>query len=569
LARAQAARAAFLQKASSQKRADWLALIAEFATAAKAQPKAEFAAKARFMGAELAWLSYERFGQPEDARQTQTLARRAIRDCPRCETAPGAQVLVGRALIAENKPDEAYRELMKVELNHPRSLETGAARALLASLRPGRTPPPEPEKASPPAKRAETPIKPEKAPAQPKPAPKEALPKTPRPIIINPPAFPKPRADGLAQVYGLELVDYGPYQEVLIYVDQVTPYVYNLIPPKGSGGHFRVYADFKGARFSPKFKARLSQSTDLVKLVKANQLTNDTVRVVADLPQAYPYRPLFLENPKRLALQVAKEGADLPRPEAEAAPSPPPKPKEKAAPPAKGPASSLARQLGLKIRRVAIDPGHGGKDTGATGHGVREKEVVLLASEILAEKIQRILGLEVIMTRSTDKFVTLDRRTRLARENQADLFISIHANANKIAKVEGFETYILNFTDDRSALETAARENAASDKSMSEMYGILELIAKNTRVAESRVLAKALHSGALASLGQKHKVRDLGVKEAVFLVLVNVNVPSALLEIGFVTNAKEAQRLNQKEYLELLTDGLVSGLKAYIDGLPK
>jgi N-acetylmuramoyl-L-alanine amidase len=588
LARAQSARAAFLQKASSQKRADWLALINQFEAAAKVQPKPEFAAKARILAAELAWLSYERFGQLADAQKTRLLARRANRDYPRGALAPGAQVLIGRALIAENKPDEAYRELMKVELNFPRSLETGAARSLLASLRRGGAPPPEPEKPAPQAARLE-PNSPPK-PTSPKNLPPgasldksaapsalgagadqaEARPK-PRKVTLNPPARPKPRPDGLAQIYGLELADYGTYQEVIVYVDQVTPYVYNLAPPTG-GGNFRIYADFKGAKLAPKLQERLNLNTPLVKLVKASQLTKDITRVVADIPQAYPYRPLFLENPNRLAIQVAQDGRDLPRPEVEAPPTPTPKapPKEPTKTrPARGPANSLARQLGLKIRRVVIDPGHGGKDTGASGHGVKEKDVVLATGLLLAEKIRQRLGLEVILTRTTDKFVTLDRRSRLARENQADLFISIHANANSLAKVEGLETYILNFTDDRAALDTAARENAASDKSMSEMFNILEMIAKNTRVAESRVLAKALHAGALASLGQKYKVRDLGVKEAVFLVLVSVSVPSTLLEIGFVTNAKEAENLARPAYLELLTDGLVTGLKAYIDGLPK
>jgi N-acetylmuramoyl-L-alanine amidase len=218
---------------------------------------------------------------------------------------------------------------------------------------------------------------------------------------------------------------------------------------------------------------------------------------------------------------------------------------------------------------VIVDPGHGGKDAGATGHGVLEKDVALKVGLALAEKIRKRLGLEVLLTRDGDRFVTLDRRSRIARESQGDLFISIHVNANSLAKVEGFETYILNFTDDRSALDTAARENAASDKSMSQMFNILEAIAKNTRVAESRVLAKALHSGALAALGTKYKVRDLGVKEAVFLVLVNMSVPSILLEIGFVTNSSEAKRLSQAEYLDLMTDGLVDGLKNYVDGLPK
>jgi N-acetylmuramoyl-L-alanine amidase len=580
LARAQAARASFLQNISGKKRSDWLNLITQFEEAAAAQPKAEPAARARYLAAELAIMSFERFGQEPDVQRARTLARRVIRNCPRCEPAPASQVIIGQALIYGNKPDEAYRELMKVELNFPGSPERLKARTLMASLRPGGTPPPEPERTA-----ADTPpgdktrdTAPAASPGRDKPPAPPAASKSPavKEVRIVHPKIPKARNDGRPQVYSLNLVDYGAYQEVVAYIDQVTPYVYNLLPPAGAGGAFRVYADFKGAKLYPQLNDRLNKTTGLIKLVKASQLNNDTVRLVADLAQAYPYRPLFLENPSRLIIQVAKDGADLPRPEPDAPPSLPPPKEPKVKPeantpvrPVRGPSNSLARQLGLKIRRVVIDPGHGGKDTGASGNGVREKEVVLKAASLLAEKIRKRLGLTVILTRDSDRFITLDRRTRLARENQGDLFISVHANANNLAKVEGFETYILNFTDDRRALETAARENAASDKSMSEMFNILEQIAKNTKVAESRVLAKSLHTGALSRLGKKFKIRDLGVKEAVFIVLANVEVPSVLLEIGFVTNKGEAEKLTKQEYLEAMTDGLVDGLKAYIDGLPK
>ncbi|MDR2140776.1 MAG: N-acetylmuramoyl-L-alanine amidase [Deltaproteobacteria bacterium] len=589
LARAQAARATFLQKLSQHKRSDWLALIIQFEEAAQAQSRPEPAAKARYLGAELAWLSYERFGQIRDAEQARTLARRVIRDCPKCEAAPGAQVLIGRALIAEDKLDEAYRELLKVEMNFPRSSERVTARNLLTSLRANRTPPPAPEERPAGANGPKTaqPPKPDQ-PAQ----PIEPRPNSPRTSTASPtppktagrspaqkahlaaPTRPQPRSDGRAQVYGLGLLDQGDYEEVVVFVDAVVPYVYNMIPPT-PGGRFRVYVDFKGTRLRPNLKTNLGKSQSLVKLVKISQLTEDTARLVVDLPQAYPYRPLFLENPSRLVIQVAKDRDALPRPEPEAPPTPPVKPPKPTPPasattrPARGPANSLARQLGLKIRRVVIDPGHGGKDGGAADHGLREKDIVLKASLLLAEKIRQRLGLTVILTRNSDKFITLDRRARIARENEGDIFISIHVNANSLAKVQGFESYILNFTDDRTAMETAARENAVSDKTMSEMFNILELIAKNTRVAESRVLAKALHSGALSALGKKHKVRDLGVKEAVFIVLANVSVPSVLLEIGFITNAAEAEKLSQSEYLDLMTDGLVNGLKSYLAGLPK
>jgi N-acetylmuramoyl-L-alanine amidase len=303
-----------------------------------------------------------------------------------------------------------------------------------------------------------------------------------------------------------------------------------------------------------------------------------------DLKDAYPYEPLFLGNPPRMSVRIAKNAADLQRDyshEEEAAPEPrrrgedSPKTIPAAAQiprqgsgGAKGPAESMARQLGLKIKRVVIDPGHGGKDAGATGHGLREKDIALKAGKLLKGKIEKRLGIEVILTRDSDKFVTLDRRPKIVRDSDGDLFISIHVNANTLSSVEGLETYLLNFSSDPSAQTVAARENASSDKSMSEMNNILELIAKNTKVSESRVLAKTIHSGALSSLRTKYKTRDLGVKEAVFLVLVNVKVPAILMEIGFLSNKNEAARLGEDAYLELLTDGIVNGLKNYVEGLP-
>jgi N-acetylmuramoyl-L-alanine amidase len=116
-------------------------------------------------------------------------------------------------------------------------------------------------------------------------------------------------------------------------------------------------------------------------------------------------------------------------------------------------------------------------------------------------------------------------------------------------------------------MAVAARENASSGKTMSEMDDLIQKIARNTKIAESRVLAKSLHSGALAYLRSQYKIRDLGVKEAAFIVLANVDVPAVLLEIGFITNKNDATRLNQNSYLELMTDGLCQGLKNYLDGL--
>jgi N-acetylmuramoyl-L-alanine amidase len=568
LARALAAKDKFFRDGTPPKRSEWLALIKEFERAAEVQPRLEHASRARYHAADVSFRSYRKFDQAPDAKKAAQLARRSVKDCPRCADAPDALVILGRALMAQNQPEEAYRELMKVELNYREaSGPVRESRELMAQLS-GKPLPKAPAKAA---------AKPDASkPAPPKPRENAPTPPKARPA----PSPPAPRADGLAQVHALYVDDRGGYTEITAYLDRVTPYLYNLLPPSREGGYFRVYVDFKESRLPRKPVKAPPRLTPLVKTLKVNQLNDDTVRMVADLPAAHPYMPIFLDNPPRMIVRVADRVDRLPPVEAEDPPTPrpvatakkpaPAKPapaKPAPAKPAKGPRDSMARQLGLGIRLVAIDAGHGGKDGGAAGNGLKEKDITLKASKMLAKKIQSRLGLEVVMTRETDKFVTLDRRTKTTRDKKADLLISVHVNANDLAKVEGFETYILNFTADPSAQAVAARENASSGKTMSEMGDLVGKIAKNTKIAESRVLAKSLHAGALASLRSQFKIRDLGVKEGAFIVLANVDVPAILLEIGFITNKKEAALLAQDAYLELLTDGLCQGFKNYLDGL--
>ncbi|MDR2612325.1 MAG: N-acetylmuramoyl-L-alanine amidase [Deltaproteobacteria bacterium] len=604
LARAREARTQFFQGKDAAARDSWLRLITRFEEASAAQVRDTFRAQADLEGAELALQCFYRFRDQKDAVRAERLSRKAVKSCARCPTAPKAEIILGRALTALRRMDDAYRELMKVELNHPDAPEIEEARELMTTLRAGGTPPPYPTAepavlsgARPPAGAA--------PPGTASPAGSGALPGRPAPPARptaarggdgsggaparegaatgpgrgTPPAPakppvkpPPPRKDGLAQVYAVTVERRQGYTAVVAWTDRVTSYVYNLIPPQRSGGFHRVYADIRGARLAGGLPGASKSSPPLVRLVKINQFSQDTARLVMDLPEPYPYAPVFLDDPPRLELRVAGEAEDLPPTEADAPPEPrkAPDPPPRAGPGrgARGPADSLARQLGLKIRRVVIDPGHGGKDGGAAGNGLREKDVALKAARMLKAKIERRLGLEVVLTRDSDRFVTLDRRTRIVRDSKGDLFISVHCNANTLSSVEGLETYLLNFATDPSAQTVAARENASSQKSMSEMAGILDLIAKNTRVAESRVLARTVHGKALGSLRTRYKVRDLGVKEAVFLVLVNADVPAILMEIGFLTNKREAERLSQDAYLELLTDGVTDGLKAYVDGLP-
>jgi N-acetylmuramoyl-L-alanine amidase len=230
---------------------------------------------------------------------------------------------------------------------------------------------------------------------------------------------------------------------------------------------------------------------------------------------------------------------------------------------------SMIRVLGLKVGRIVIDPGHGGHDVGTTGpEGLREKDLVLDVAKRLGELIEARMGSEVILTRSDDTFVSLSRRTALANDAKADLFLSIHANSSTLRSAAGVETYYLNFTTSKSALEVAARENAGSQQTIFELQDLLEKIALKDKVEESREFASRIQSS-LFSVSAKNDAhaRDRGVKKAPFVVLIGASMPSVLAEIGFISNAHDEGIMRHSEYRQRLAEALYKGLASYASTL--
>jgi N-acetylmuramoyl-L-alanine amidase len=230
---------------------------------------------------------------------------------------------------------------------------------------------------------------------------------------------------------------------------------------------------------------------------------------------------------------------------------------------------SLIRALGLKIGRIVIDAGHGGHDTGTIGpDGVREKDVVLDVALKLGKLLEDRLGAEVVYTRDDDTFIPLETRTAIANQQQADLFISIHANSSRDPSARGVETYYLNFTSSRDALEVAARENAVSQQSIHELQDLVKKIALKEKIEESRELAadvqQSLHTGLSA---KAPAIRDRGVKKAPFIVLIGANMPSILAEISFISNPTDEHKLETSEYREKIADSLYKGIAKYVGGL--
>ncbi len=213
-----------------------------------------------------------------------------------------------------------------------------------------------------------------------------------------------------------------------------------------------------------------------------------------------------------------------------------------------------------------IDPGHGGKDPGTfLGNDVKEKNIVLNLAQILAKKLEQRLRVEAVLTRNTDIFVPLENRTAFANMQKADLFLSLHVNAYKQGDVYGLETYFLNMATDERAVMLAARENATSEKSISDLQKILNDLMLNTKISESSKLAYDIQEGMMVQVRKKYEnIRDLGVKQAPFYVLIGADMPAILVEIGFLTNPVEKKRLQNRKYLESIADGIVSGIENYV-----
>ncbi|MGE3509116.1 MAG: N-acetylmuramoyl-L-alanine amidase [Vicinamibacterales bacterium] len=229
---------------------------------------------------------------------------------------------------------------------------------------------------------------------------------------------------------------------------------------------------------------------------------------------------------------------------------------------------SLARQLGLRVSRIVVDPGHGGHDPGAKGGGTTEAALVLDIALRLEKRLQEDAGVEVVLTRRTDAFVPLEERTAIANRAAADLFLSIHTNASSARRAAGVETYYLNFASTAGAAGVAARENAASGQPMSALPDFVKAIATNDKQDESRDLAVQVQRSLVQRLRPAHRtLRDLGVKQAPFVVLIGASMPSVLAEVSFLTNQEEARLLKGPSYRQRIADALFDAVQRYQQSL--
>lgn len=337
----------------------------------------------------------------------------------------------------------------------------------------------------------------------------------------------------------------------------------------------RLYLDLKHTIIPSKVDKEFPIKDGLLKRVRAGQYSKDTVRVTLDLQKIGSFNVFSLHDPFRIVVdarkvnQKEKKGGHKSHA--------PPKLHVKKRRVRKGirrtkvkdRTVSLARQLGLNVNTIVIDPGHGGKDPGCLlSRRMEEKNIVLSLAKILAKKIKKEIGCRVILTRNRDVFIPLERRTAIANMKKADLFISLHVNAHRNRNVSGIETYFLNMATDQNAIMVAARENATSERNISDLQSILNDLMLNTKLHESNRLAHCIQEKTVVTLRRRYRrVNSLGVKQAPFYVLIGAQMPAVLIETGFLTNRRERSRLLNRTYQYNLAEGICRGIKDYIKSI--
>ena len=335
----------------------------------------------------------------------------------------------------------------------------------------------------------------------------------------------------------------------------------------------RLYVDLIGAQLAPKLQGHsLDVSDRQLTGIRGGQNQPDVVRIVLDLKMLRDYHVFTMSDPYRLVIDLEGTGNGA------TVPAPPPSPASALSAPrptaVEGGRTRVHANLpttprGLSSTRehrwhVVIDAGHGGKDSGAIGpSGLMEKDVVLDMARRLRDLMQQDQQWRVTLTRDTDVFIPLEERTAIANAKAADLFVSIHANAAERPDAHGIETYFLDLASDEQSLRVAARENATTLSKVSALQLILRDLQMTSKRNESSLLAGSVQQALVQPLGGSKAGRDLGVKHAPFVVLIGAEMPSILVETGFISNPAEERRLADPKYRAQAARAIFEGISEY------
>ena len=366
-------------------------------------------------------------------------------------------------------------------------------------------------------------------------------------------------------VTGLRFWSNPEYTRIVIDAQNEREFTYRLLKKDTSINvpFQRLYVDIHNSRLATNFPEHTPIDDDLLKRARAGQYEPHSVRVVVDIKSFKNYKIFALKDPFRIVMDIWGENAEIQMADTE--------PKDET-----GnqrittdnlQSSSITKQLALGVRKIVIDPGHGGKDPGAPGYikNIWEKDITLILAKKLAAKLRNKLNCEVVLTRATDTYISLEERTAIANTEKADLFISLHCNASKNKQLRGFETYFLNLATDDQAIAVAARENATSRKNISDLESILNDLMQNAKIKESSRLALMVQNSMVSYMKTKYsQIINLGVKQAPFYVLIGARMPAILIEASFLSNKTACKRMITEKYQDNLCDSIANGVENYI-----
>ncbi len=596
---------------SSGNREDWLAGVRQFRRVQLMRKTEELTVNSLFMQGRAYRQMYERFRVPLDLDNAIDSFYDVAALYPKSSLADDALYLAAEAsLLHPTKKEQAKELLRKVTQSYPDGDQAEAAAHLLGRLSQPVVQAPQPGALADRTRVSATQF--ERQPAkvnQPgsdeagvlaRTAPPESVPgitTSPSPQLTA-----KAPAARQARIEPVKYWSSDDYTRIVIPATAAVPFTSTLLEKRGTQPR-RLVVDFAQSKLDANSQQPVSIDDGLLKQVRTGQYAADTVRVVLDIESLSDYKVFSLPDPFRVIVDVhgVKARGKAPvavavnktvRPSISASATsqgksePVSTPAESAEDTAqiivlqdqkksaalepitpksgKREPLSLAQQLGLGIRHIVIDPGHGGKDPGAIAFGLKEKDVVLRLAKMVAKKLKEEHRYEVSLTRGKDVFLPLEERTAIANTKKADLFLSLHVNAHPDKRVGGVETYYLNLASDADAMRVAALENATSTHSIGELQDILQDLLKNSKIDESSRLAQFVHRNLSKGLKKDYKIKNLGVKQAPFYVLIGAEMPAVLTEVSFITNPAEAKLLQDEAYLEKIADEIVNGLISYV-----
>ncbi len=361
------------------------------------------------------------------------------------------------------------------------------------------------------------------------------------------------RPPGLGDVVAIRHWSYPEYTRVVVELTRpVETEVVRLPPDPQAKRPERLYLDLEGIWVGRAHADGIPVGDGLLQDVRLGQNTLTRTRIVIDLDRYQNHRLLTLAHPDRVVIDVYGPRGTRPG----------------AAPGEEGGARIRLPAALRAVRTVVIDPGHGGRDPGAIGvGGLREKDVTLRLARNVGRELEA-RGFRVVFTRDDDRTISLEERTAIAESVEGDVFVSIHANAARRRSVSGIETYYLNENHERHSLNVAARENGIPRSQVNVLQHTLARLHMEEIMPHSQRLARLVQERMVNGLPRRKRPDDLGVKKGPFYVLFLSNMPSILIESGFLTNRDDAARLRDPAYVQELSLQIAEGLTRYRDSGP-